>query len=171
MHAWLSSNGNTGRIIKFTLRSACLSAPVEKGVNPHECIHSILYMYITRIMHIHSSRFALHSRVPIDLLIAFGLSHWYWGKPCWRHQMETFSALLALCAGTSPVTCEFPAQRPVTCSFGVFFDLRLNKRLSKQWWGWWFETTSRPLWRRCIACDCPSLRRKCHHFEEIFRGL
>ena len=30
---------------------------------------------------------------------------------------------------------------------GVFFDLRLNKRLSKQWWGWWFETPSHPLWR------------------------
>ena len=63
--------------------------------------------------------------------------------------METFSALLALCAGNSPVTGEFPAQRPVTRSFGVFFDLRLNKRLSKQSWGWWFETLSRPLWRHC----------------------
>ena len=42
---------------------------------------------------------------------------------------------------------EFPAQRPVTRSFDVFFDLRLNKRLSKQSWGWWFETPSCPLWR------------------------
>ena len=39
------------------------------------------------------------------------------------------------------------AQRPVTRSFDVFFDLRLNKRLSKQSWSWWFETLSRPLWR------------------------
>ena len=46
--------------------------------------------------------------------------------------METFSALLAICAGNSSVPGEFPAQRPVTRSFGVFFDLRLNKRLSKQ---------------------------------------
>ena len=61
--------------------------------------------------------------------------------------METFSALLAICAGNSPVPGEFPAQRPVTWSFHVFFDLRPNKRLSKQWWGWWFETLSRPLWR------------------------
>ena len=45
--------------------------------------------------------------------------------------METFSALLAICAGNSPVTDEFPAQNPVTWSFDVFFDLRLNKRLSK----------------------------------------
>ena len=40
--------------------------------------------------------------------------------------METFSALLAICEGNSPVTGEFPSQRPVTRSFGVFFDLRLN---------------------------------------------
>ena len=46
--------------------------------------------------------------------------------------METFSALLAICAGNSPVPGEFPIQRPVTRSFDVFFDLRLNKRLSKQ---------------------------------------
>ena len=62
----------------------------------------------------------------------------------WRHQMEIFSALLAICAGNSPVTGEFPAHRPVTRCFDIFFDLRLNTRLSKQWWCWWFET---PLWR------------------------
>ena len=65
----------------------------------------------------------------------------------WRHQMETFSTLLALCAGNSPVTGEFPAQRSVTRSFDVFFDLCLNTRLSKQSWGWWFEAPSRLLWR------------------------
>ena len=63
--------------------------------------------------------------------------------------MEAFSPLLAICAGNSPVTGEFPTQRSVTRSFGVFFDLRLNKRLNKQSWGWWLETLSRPLWRRC----------------------
>ena len=41
------------------------------------------------------------------------------------------------------------AQRPVTRSFDVFCDLRLNKRLSKQSWCWWFGTQSRPLWRHC----------------------
>ena len=65
----------------------------------------------------------------------------------WRHQMDTFSALLAICAGNSPVPGEFPAQRPVTRSFDVFFDLHPNKRLSKQWWGWWFETPPCPLRR------------------------
>ena len=67
----------------------------------------------------------------------------------WRHQMETFSALLTLCAGNSPVTGEFPSQRPVTRWFDVLFDLRMNKRLSKQSWGWWFETQSWSLWRHC----------------------
>ena len=72
----------------------------------------------------------------------------------WRHQMETFSAYLAICAGNSPVPGEFLAQRPVTRSFDVFFDQRLNKRLSKQWWGWWFETLSCPLWRQCNEDNC-----------------
>ena len=44
---------------------------------------------------------------------------------------------------------EFPAQRPVTRNFDIFFDLRLNKRLIKQSWGWWFEMQSHPLWRHC----------------------
>ena len=48
---------------------------------------------------------------------------------------------------------EFSTQKPVTRSFYVFFDLRLNKRLSKQSWGWWFETPSRPSWRHCNACE------------------
>ena len=43
--------------------------------------------------------------------------------------MEAFSELLAFCAGKSPVTGEFPSQRPVAWSFDVLFDLRLNKRL------------------------------------------
>ena len=51
---------------------------------------------------------------------------------CWRPQMKTFSVFLALCVGNSPVTIEFPSQRPVTRSFDVYFDLRLNKTLSKQ---------------------------------------
>ena len=65
------------------------------------------------------------------------------------------SALLALCAGNSPVTGEFPPQRPVTRSFDVFFELPLNKRLSKQCWGWWFETSLCSLWRHSnYSLDC-----------------
>ena len=63
--------------------------------------------------------------------------------------METFSALPALCAGNSPVTGEFPSQSPVTRRFDVFFDLRLNKRLSKQSRCRSFETPLCSLWRHC----------------------
>ena len=71
-----------------------------------------------------------------------------WGSlySWWRHQMETFSALLAIYAGNSSVSGEFPAQRPVTQSFDVYFDLRPDNRLSKQSLGWWFETLSHSLW-------------------------
>ena len=75
--------------------------------------------------------------------------------PWWRHQMETFSALLAICAGNSPVSGEFPAQRPVAGSYDIFFDLCLNKRLCKQSWCWWFETL---LWRQCnVKCMSASV--------------
>ena len=55
---------------------------------------------------------------------------------------------------------EFPTQRPVTQSFEVFFDLCLNKWLSKQWWGWWFETPSHPVCRHrnAVREELPSIR-------------
>ena len=86
----------------------------------------------------------------------------------WRHQMETFSALLAICAGNSPVTGEFPTKRPVTRSFDVFFDLRLNERLSKQSWSWWFETPSWPLWRHIM---CVKSVKMCWVYIFRFRCL
>ena len=46
---------------------------------------------------------------------------------------------------------NFPRYWPFVRGFGVFFYLRLNKRLSKQSRGWWFETLSRPLWRHCTV--------------------
>ena len=79
--------------------------------------------------------------------------------------METFSALPDLYAGNSPVTGEFPSQRPVTRSFDIFFDLQLNNRLNKQSRWRWYETPSGSLWRHCydvdlqavlIATDCVS---------------
>ena len=86
----------------------------------------------------------------------------------WRLQMETFSASLAICAGNSPVTGEFPTQRPVRRSFDVYFDLRPNERLSKQSWGWWFETLSSPLWRhRNGKISCREIGRP--YFEFSYR--
>ena len=72
-----------------------------------------------------------------------------------------FSALLAICAGNSPATGEFPTQRPVTQSFGVLFDLHLNERLNKKSWGCWFETPSRLLWHHSnVVTRCAPLPLK-----------
>ena len=57
--------------------------------------------------------------------------------------------LLRFAIHTHTVTGEFPAQRTVTRSFDVFFDLRLSQQLSKQSICWCFETPSRSLWRHC----------------------
>ena len=55
--------------------------------------------------------------------------------------------------GEPPVTGGFPSQRPVTQSFDVFFDLRLNKRSSKQSRCWWFRHhMSCSLWCHFNAC-------------------
>ena len=80
------------------------------------------------------------------------ISHFYLMMTSSNRQI--FRVTGHLC-GNSPAPGEFPAQRPVTQSFVVFFDLHLNKLLSKQWWGWWFETPSRP-WRHYNVC--PSFR-------------
>ena len=81
---------------------------------------------------------------------------WNWNKPGEMGQCPGWWCHSSLCMMTSSngnnfrVTgplCgeftgpgEFPTQRPVTRSFDVFFDLRLNKRLSKQPWGWWIAS-------------------------------
>ena len=84
---------------------------------------------------------------------------------------STFSALLALCAGNSLVTSEFPSQRTVSRSFDVFFDLRQNKRLNKQSWGWWFETPNDVKWRQMTgistvySTDCSVLQQPNQHLH------
>ena len=66
-----------------------------------------------------------------------------WSNACgvawWRHQMETFSALLTV----------------------------LPKRLSKQSWGWWFETLSCSLWRQCNGKG----PRHCHYSQNERDGV
>ena len=87
--------------------------------------------------------------VGLNVLTSQG-SFWVCAQPTWwRHQMKTFSALLALCARSSRVTGEFSWQRPVTRSFDVFFDLSLNKWLSKRLRRQWFEMPSHSLWCHC----------------------
>ena len=68
---------------------------------------------------------------------------------------------------------EFPSQRPGTCSFDVFFDLRLNKRLCKQHRRRWFETPSRSLWRHCNDTKLLVAQKRCStvsNFEVIRAG-
>ena len=112
-----------------------------------QTIYSISHKMITRL---YCDSFFCSNWCTIDLSVYIIYAHNSW----WRHQMETFSALLAFGAGNSPVTGEFPAQRPVTRSFDIFSDLRLNKRLSKQSWGWWFE-------RHCTHYDVIVMRHGC----------
>ena len=105
-------------------------------------------------------------------LLRHVLKHTNQHKIWWRQQMATASALLAIYDGNSPVTGEFPAQRPVTRGFGVFCDLRLKKWLSKQSWGWWFETPLRYLWRHCnVIGTLPSypfqIPMQCKHDDVI----
>ena len=75
----------------------------------------------------------------------YHICRWSW----WRHQMEIFSTLLALCEGNPQVTGVFPSQRPVTWSFDVFFHVSLNKLLRKQSRCRWSETPWHSLWRHC----------------------
>ena len=69
----------------------------------------------------------------------------------WRHEMEIFSALLALCTGNSPVTVNSPHKGQWRGALMFSLICVLNTQLSKQSWGWWFETQSRLLWRHCNA--------------------
>ena len=61
--------------------------------------------------------------------------------------------ILALCAGNSLVIGKFPSQKPGTRGLDIFFDLCLNKQLSKQLWGWCFEMPSHSSWRHCNVCS------------------
>ena len=127
--------------ILYFFKYSCTNIFHRRSLCTFYCNYSNQYLqmlFITRIQQVSPSNFVLRR---------------LFARTWWRHQMETFSALLVICAGNSPVRGEFPAQRPETRSFDVFFDLRLNKRLSKQAWGWWFETLSRPLWRQCNAAS------------------
>ena len=91
----------------------------------------------------------------------------------WNHQPLLFLYMMTSSNGnifrvTGPLCGEFtgpgefPAQRPVTRSLDVFFDLRLNKRLSKQPRGWWFETSSWSLWCHCNVNDCLGYNQRKH---------
>ena len=70
----------------------------------------------------------------------------------WRHQMKTFSGYWPFVWGIHRSPMKSPHKG--LWSFDIFFDLRLNKRLSKQWWSWWFDVLSCSLWRHCNDQPC-----------------
>ena len=106
----------------------------------------------SRIVTIHDNACVCQFTVHLHLLHLFT-----W----WRHPMEIFSALLAICAGNSSVTGEFPWQRPVTQSFDVFFDLCLNNG--------WVNNRDAGDWRRHRAHYDVNVMTKsvCCHINRI----
>ena len=94
----------------------------------------------------------------------------------WRHDMETVSALLALCGEEYMMMSSngniFRVAGHLCGELWCFFDLRVNKRLSKQSWGWWFETLSRPWWRHydahCSPMESSYKRPVMQSFHDFF---
>ena len=111
-------------------------------------IHVLNSLLVYTVFIVNEVRGMLDTKPLLEVMLLY-----QWLHIMRRHQMEAFSALLALCAGNSQVTGDFPSQGPVTRSFDVFFDLYLNKRLSKQSICWWFETPSCSLWRHCSVME------------------
>ena len=139
MHRYISELGqhlDGAKPLPWPLMSYCEIDPPKYFINYTWCQICIGGGFVDFIN-------TLLSNFIVWWLLPISLSHFYsW----WCHQMETFSTLLAICAG------EFPTQRPVMQSFDVFCDLCLNKQLSKKWWDWWFEMSPRPLWHHCNVC-------------------
>ena len=125
----LSGNGNVGFLIRSVPRACIIRRPT-----------TVLYTrfpWHVALMKYHEIR---KTRSCTDVILAHNMMA--------SSNGNIFRGTGSLC-GKSPVPGEFPAQRPVTRSFDVFFDPRPNKRWSKQSWGWWLETLSRSLWRHC----------------------
>ena len=147
--------GNSPVTGEFLAQMACNAENVSIWWRHHDASNFIeessLHMYTIACLTFSE----MHWRAAVaSSCVPYLIARLYIGTDCsltawWRHQMETFSALLAICAENSPVPGEFSAQRPVTLSFDVFFDLQLNKQLNKQSRAWWFETPSGSLWRQC----------------------
>ena len=133
------------------------------------CEYRLIRLLRSNKLQISHKRCHIQMRTKTALTISstfflFRSLHFCFISSWWHHQIKTISALLAICAGNSPVPDEFPAQRPVTRSFHVFFDLRLDKRLSKHSWGWWFETLSRPLWCHSNVMICKVFKHALHTY-------
>ena len=111
---------------------------------------SVLMAYSIFLIHLHIP-WALTTLLSITAYkynsILFENQHFPWRKPMMTSSNENIFRVTDHLCGEFTGPGEFPTQRPVTRSFDVYFDLRPNKWLSKQSWGWWFETLSCSLWR------------------------
>ena len=108
-------------------------------------LHTSCYV-ISYLAHIIMASHSIRVAVKDDLFIS--PTQWSCWGGIWFHSVRRSvpHPVSHICAGKSPVNSPHKATRPTNQSFDVVFDLCQNKRLSKQSWGWWFETPSRSLW-------------------------
>ena len=138
----------------------CVEQPIELSCDIFICFVSILFS--KRSITIYIYIYITDSNPQVTEAIVGNHD----GVIKWKH----FPRYWPFCAGNSPVTGEFPAQRPVTGSFDVFCHLCLNKRLSKQSWGLWLETPSRLLWRHCNGWLIQSNEHYSTHWSGCIKG-
>ena len=140
-------------------------SPSDLGFNKltHWGWHKMSAISQTTFKHVFLENFRISFKKIIEICCHAQLrtcQHWFRPllEPKWWHGMITslngniFCVSGHLCAGNFPITGKFPLQRPGTRGFDIFFDLRLNKRLSKQSRPLWFETPSLSVWRHCMWC-------------------
>ena len=122
------------------IRENRIGRMVRRGVETHDVL--VCVKTSERVMH----RW-VKSPVALLLFSIFGFGTHHDDVIKWKHFPRNWPFVQGI--HRSPVNSLHKGH--MTRSFGFFFDLRLNKRLSKQSWGWWFETLSRPLWWHCIG--------------------
>ena len=158
-----SSNGTFFGLLVITSPRQQHAVAITVNLVIYMAVNPALYVYTYKYIHIklyylscRLKSILVSYRLCVIIKIVFGVVIWqclntHFAFKCNRRYVASWwrHALLSICVGNSPVTGELPAQRPVTRSFDVFFDMYLNKRLRKQSWGWWFETPFRPLQRHC----------------------
>ena len=146
---WLNICYVYGKILKNQfinkIRSIC---PCQIRIaEPLPCSLQILCDPIHTCNISHSVTTAVSFGIVSCAYIACSRVLWIFGS-WWRHQMEAFPRYWSFVRGIhrSPVNSPHKGQWRRAL---MFFYLRLNKRLIKQWIRWWFETPSCPLWRHC----------------------
>ena len=179
--AWLISTKNSYMIFTYNETELCVlgwTYPTTRPVLSKTVVTgkwSLVVQFIGEPCRTPRGCFTTHGELPKWVFVMLYFHGWkrhpYFMTYLFVHddviKWKYFPRYWPFCAGNSPVTGEFPAQWPVTRSFDVAFDLRPNKRLSKQSWGWWFETPSRSSWRHCNE-NYPTHQTLCTHHPRIY---